>query len=396
MAHAVSMFKRYTPIAVRLPENGSLARDFFNSKQHLPGHDPLDASDYSGYDRYFVFYDVFLDAQGGYLAAIGPRMVNLKKALLPVKVTVSDIANKLGESDILPGKIKEQHRFAKHTFKLPAQYRNATELRVKMQLGNGQEIEKTAYRQQLKPVTLQFSTLQKNNPVKWNIDWLRYCQSIGVERVLLYDNGSDNIDELELAIAAESLTMEVVLIDWPYPYGPKRSHYNYFCQAAQNNHTYLCFGNAEWTGHFDIDEFLIGNFGTNLAGYVKSFPRWIGLLRFDSYLFPNVRDASVTEPTVRDFSCRANTLHNRAHKYIVRNQALRLAKTHNGKVKLGYWRKAINPSQAVFYHYMGLTINWRGNDPRQHIVQFDSAINVEDRRIIEYFAALDQAEPSAY
>ena len=33
-------------------------------------------------------------------------------------------------------------------------------------------------------------------------------------------------------------------VDWPFPFGPVRSHYNQFAQASQVVHASLRFGNA--------------------------------------------------------------------------------------------------------------------------------------------------------
>lgn len=45
-------------------------------------------------------------------------------------------------------------------------------------------------------------TLQRNNPLPWILDWCRWHHRLhGVSRLVLYDNASDNRDELAAALA---------------------------------------------------------------------------------------------------------------------------------------------------------------------------------------------------
>ena len=385
----LSDFLRYKPTPVILPVDGPLSRSFLDPRQHLGDRPPLEQSDYGEFDTHHLFHDVYLDTDGNYLRAVGPPMVNLKKALMPITVTVCDVGGDQPESATLKHKLYAGFRLSRHRFALPRQYRHSAQLRVKIQCANGLVFEQAAVRQILKPVTLQFTTLQKDNPVEWIVDWIRYCQSQGVQRILLYDNGSENVDQIEHVLRTLDLGIQIVLVDWPYPYGPRRSYYNRFTQASQNNHSYHCFGNAEWTGHFDIDEYPVTYSADSLIELLERVSRRVGLLRFDSYLFHNIREPSGTLPTVRDFHYRSRSPHQKSHKYIARTKALTLSKIHNGRVRFGFWRLQVKPATAVFHHFMGLTGNWRGDDPRQHLMDYNPQRDVEDLTLTSRFQELD-------
>ncbi len=134
---------------------------------------------------------------------------------------------------------------------------------------------------------------------------MKYCRKLGVERLILYDNGSQNYPEMEEALKAGPDDMDVVLIPWPFNYRPIRSFYNKFCQAGQSNHANQCIGQAEWCGYFDLDEYPVDYKHQNLVKILKNQSRWVGLLRIDSYLSPNILSDEVTSlPTARDFRYR--------------------------------------------------------------------------------------------
>ena len=47
-------------------------------------------------------------------------------------------------------------------------------------------------------------TLQRNNPLPWILDWCRWHHRLhGASRVILYDNASDNRDDLVAALAPD-------------------------------------------------------------------------------------------------------------------------------------------------------------------------------------------------
>lgn len=369
----------YSPTSLKLPTDCQLLREFHDRRTHLPGKPLLTEQDYAHYETHTVFNDVFLHASDGYLGAIGPPLVNLRSALLPLKLRVEGVAKPLKH------RLIKQDRVTFHRFTLPRSLHETKSLRFSCEFKNSLELKGTATRQCLPRVKLQFVTLQKNNPVHWIIDWLRYSRSLGVERVLLYDNGSDNRDSLATALKASNDLPQVILIDWPFPYGPGHSRYNQFCQASQNNHAHQCFAAADWVGHFDVDEYLVTEQDQSLSDLLNQASARTALLRFDSYWVPNLDPdlrltADERAATVRDFPYRERQPRGKAHKYIVRQAKLRMANTHNARVRLGYRRMAVPIEQGAFLHYKSLTNRWKG--PRGQAETMNARQHLSDDRVI--------------
>lgn len=373
----------YKPQPIYLPEDSELSRVFCDPRSHLSGRPLLESSDYADYETHVIFNDIYLASDGRFIGGVGPPLVNLKKHLLPISLLVETASGK----HQLKHQLKNYNRVTFHRFNLPKALQGASEIKVKLRFANGFTVDRFLVRQSLNPVRLQFTTLQKNNPIAWIVDWIRYCKHMGVERILLYDNASDNAEELRIGLQPVSQSIELVLIDWPFPYGPVRSHYNRFCQSTQNNHVHQCFGQAQWTGHFDIDEYLVNEGDARLVDLLDTTTARSGLLRFDSHWIPRLDlDSPQSPPTVRDFGYRERAARGKAHKYIIRASAYRMANTHNGKVRLGYWRSAISPDDWVFLHYKPLTNNWRGFADRGEVEVFTPELYVEENRLKQFFS----------
>jgi len=379
---------RYRPTPISLDANGPHSRTFHDTRQHLPGRAPLEASDYAGFERHALFHDLYLSADGRAIEAVGPPLVNLAGEILPVTLTVP-----ADEGRGLRHRMRHYDRLTVHRFALPRALHGHDSLDVHVTFAHGQREERALRRVALAPVTLQVTTLQKDNPLEWIVDWLDWLGLLGVERVLLYDNGSRNADALFAALSRSAdARPSLVFIDWPYAYGPVRSYYNQFAQATQNNHAHRCLGRAEWTGHFDVDEFpLIASrppVANALRRRVDAAGGRTGLLRLDSFWVPDVRDAaSDVRPTVRDFDHREREARGRAHKYLVRGRALRMANTHNARLRPGWTWRTPSVTDACFLHYKPLTTRWRDYAARGERERFDPALHVTERAVIDALAA---------
>ena len=377
-----------TPLV--LPDGAGTARRFEDPRQHLPGRAPLEARDYAGFDTHALFHDVFITPDGEAIEAIGPPLVNLARTLLPLTAT-------LGNGCGLRHRQRRHDRVTVHRFtpvhgRLPARGPIETTLRF----ADGYAVTMTVHRSELAPVRVQFTTLQKDNPPEWILDWLHWLALIGVDRVLLYDNGSVNRDAVLERLAQVELPLPLVWIDWPWPYGPIRSYYNQFAQATQNNHAHRCLGRAEWTGHFDIDEFPVGRpaGALDLHGLLDRAPRRAGTLRLDSCWVPDLREAAVDRlPRVTDFPYRERVPRGRAHKYLVRNRALHAANTHNARLRPGWYRHAVAPDRAMFLHYKPLTTQWRDYAVRGAAEPYDAALHVEERTVVDALAPAVSSRP---
>lgn len=378
----------YRPSPVFLPEDAPVTRRFHDNRSHLPGKPALTDADYKGFETHVIFHDVFLSSDG--LRAIGPPLVNLADVVLPITALLVDEQGR--ESAPLQHQLKLRDRATFHHFALPPSHRSVDVLRVRFILADGTAQEVMARRPSLAPVFLQFVTMQKNNPLPWIMDWLQYSADLGVERVVIYDNGSDGFDDLAAALESAPASLDIVLVDWPFAYGPVRSFYNQFSQPSQNNHTHQCFAAATWVGHFDIDEFLVNRDGLALRDRLAGLNSRIGCLRIDSHWVPYLEgtgSAEGTLPTVRDFPIREKEARGHAYKYVVRQSVLREAKIHNGLLKFGHFRIKPSPAKIVFLHYKGLTTGWKTYWDREERDVFDSNMHVEDSAVIDAFERLD-------
>lgn len=379
---------RYRPTVVALPADGALSRTFFDTRQHLPGRAPLEQKDYAGFERHALFHDVYLTPDGRAVEAVGPPLVNLARAVLPLELALPEHGGQT-----LRHRMRHYDRVTVHRFELPRTLRDSDALELRLSFRHGQVEELVAHRMRFPHATLHVTTIQKNNPLRWILDWLDWLALIGVERVLLYDNGSDEADELFNALSSDADTRPaLVFVDWPYAYGPVRSYYNQFAQATQNNHAHRCFGNATWMGHFDVDEYPLVRADPILPGSlrrrVNALGARTGLLRLDSHWIPDVRDEdSDVLPTVRDFDYRERAARGRAHKYLVRTRALRMANTHNARLLPGWAWRTPSAADSCFLHYKPLTTRWRDYATRGEREPFDPAQHVPERTVINALAA---------
>lgn len=386
-------FQTYRPQPLLLPDDSPVTRELYDKRSHLPGKPPLTEAGRHGFESLTIFNDVYIDKNHKLLRAIGPPLVNLTSHILPLKATVT-FNNQRYE---LNHRLAKHDRVTFHTFALPEKLQGESDIAVEFELNNGLRTTLTARKNQIPDVFLQFTTLQKNNPVAWVIDWLHYCKLLGVQRVLLYDNDSDNARELEARLRTATAIPDVILIHWPFPYGPVQSFYNQFCQASQNNHAYQCFGESQWTGHFDVDEYPVTVGDNSLAQILDRAPFRCGLMRFDSYWVPDVENVlesclDVRLPSVRDFNFREREPRGKAHKYIARNNRLKMANTHNGKVFLGYRRCAVDTNQVAFLHYKSLTDDWRGYEKRVKSEPLDEKIHIRDSRVAHAMKTIDELQ----
>ena len=119
---------------------------------------------------------------------------------------------------------------------------------------------------------LVLTTLQKDDPLAWIEDWCAWHGRVhGVQRIIIYDNGSSaaySLEELSQQLAKQEA--EVFLVHWPFPYGPTYSGRNQFAQRGSLNHCRLCFGHlGKWFVSLDVDEYLYLNSTTPLQEYLN-------------------------------------------------------------------------------------------------------------------------------
>lgn len=142
-------------------------------------------------------------------------------------------------------------------------------------------------------------TLSRNNAPRWIADWIRFYATLhGADAVLLYDNASDRYRaaDLEAELRAAFPAMPIVIVDWPFPYGPQGGLAGAvggveapwdsdFCQTGALQHARFRFLlQARSVLNVDIDELVLSDQGRSIftateasaQGFIKFPGRWIG------------------------------------------------------------------------------------------------------------------------
>ena len=163
-------------------------------------------------------------------------------------------------------------------------------------------------RPELPPVSLLLSTLQKDNDLQWLEDWCAWHhRAHGVERIVIYDNGSADAEKTRSRLDQASERMEhgVVVVDWGFPYGtPTRP----FTQTVALNHCRLAFGaRAKWHINLDVDEYLYNASGRPLADHLECRER-----RSVHYLTGLIVPMTADRRPARCFDSRGQVAENRS------------------------------------------------------------------------------------
>ena len=247
-------------------------------------------SEYALGDQEFVdtntlFYDIFLDTKSNRLIGLGPELLNLKKDLFPMTISWGGLTLKYKLEQIkgisfLRSEPLSQPQRSPFPIKLSFKTFDQT-LVISPSVENKSISQSTEYK-------LTLTTLQKNNPLPWISDWLLWHhRKFGVQRLVLYDNSSKNRDALLSLLKSMPIQMEIVFVDWTFPYS-HRPHL--YCQLGSLNHCRMRF--PIYRGYcinLDVDEYLIHN-TTNLLSYLNSRLRYPapGAVIMSEFLIPNI------------------------------------------------------------------------------------------------------------
>jgi len=363
------------PVPVVLPDSFPARRELRVTYRHFD-KSPLDDEDIRQYDNSTVFYDVFFNSDNSRLCMVGPPLLNLRALVTPITVTLNGRSLKvdvreyfkrrvcIGEVDLKGCTIDEI---------------NQLEIDFNRRFSFSARLPSS----EAKPARLILSTLQKDNKINWIQDWVKYYrQNFGVDKVVLYDNGSANFDELKLALP------DITIEPWPFKHGITRSQGNKFCQYGALNHCRLKHGHGSHIFNFDIDELLCyprSRLDSELEKY--------DAILFDSYNVP-FKGVDSGDYSYPDF--RTREIDNRAagFKYIYRSDrvfanSIHYVRTRKGNLSESFYRqvartrrklargnalqrylsrlllrylrlKYVDPSQGYFLHFIGITTNWKG------------------------------------
>lgn len=304
------MFSVYHPNPLYIPDGASIERI-------APPH-TNDANE--PFDRRAIFYDVVVSRDRRNLQCIGPPFFNLgrpKEAYLGRR--------KLTLSVYEPTQLTTT-RAAITTIACPAPaIRDENMLRLVFdgfEATHRVNLEETPLS---RPTNITMSTLQKDNDPLWIKDWcVWHSRKHGVDRIVIYDNGSSNLDQLQHTLS-EIACAELVLVPWDHPYGPFALM---FPQTTALNHCRLLFAReSNWCINLDIDEYLQNNSEQDLSTLLRrrAFRRR-SIVYLRGYLVPFVVDGDPSRCYDSDIRYRGFS---RERKYVYQPAKTLLAEIHS-------------------------------------------------------------------
>ncbi|KAG5613610.1 hypothetical protein H5410_024891 [Solanum commersonii] len=191
------------------------------------------------------------------------------------------------------------------------------------------------------------------NVAKFLREWILYHSRIGVEKFILYDNGSDdNLATIVNELVEEGYDVKTHFWLWPKTQEGGFSHSVIFAKDS-----------CSWMMYIDVDEFVYSPSWSNLTQPSKSLlPSMLPNLEEEDnvaqisipcYEFgPSNQKEHPTKGVIQGYNCRRRT-ENR-HKSIVLLSAVDnslLNVIHHFKLKTGYNVKKLNVFEMVVNHY---------------------------------------------
>ena len=413
----------YRPTPVLIPEDSACRRDFL-SRQSTVDNVRLTEADYREYDSRTIFYDVFRCDDDRKVMAIGPPPVNLRNELEKLRITCG--------GRIIPHRKREYRRLCVLELTCDQTTNAGKNLPLRFSFPSFDveiEVPPPPLSAPAKAPHLGLMTLQRNNPLPWILDWCRWHHRLhGVSRLVLYDNASDNRDDLAAALARMGEAIDIVLVDWPFPYGPRRSHKNRFGQTGAQNHYLRRFGSADaWCLMLDIDECLVVSGKKTFKEYLRDCEgNGVVEVLFDSFIVPPYQgQPAIANRRVSSYWFRNRERRDYALKFAFKPRHIEFVGPHMAYPKNRVFDKLIgsprlygktflfygsvlkrlsskrmfrfflpnqfalrcpSPEEIFFYHFRGLNTNWRPErNVGEEVESFDVSRHVSDTRIGELF-----------
>lgn len=331
-------------------------RKIYKNKRHIDNK-PLSEEDLKQYDYFTLFYDIFLDRKNEYLVIVGPPLLNFKR-LFPLIILFNNkqlILNQTIDfnhlSYILKYKVNEINTV------------NQVKVILKNKLEKNFVINKNTFEFNGKILI----TKQKNNNLIWINDWIKHYQNLGVENIIIFDNNSKNQKEL---MEKYNKNNNILIIPYNFKFGTINCHQNKFMQVACLNNALYRFCDNNWILNFDIDELLnINSQSLKNITKKKSFNYY-----FNQLHIPVTNNLSENY-SFDYFTKSKNTILKGGPKYIVHSDNCYYLDVHTFKSKC----QSIDMTSLFnifFYHYQGITTNWKKYTNRLDISNNSDLINI--------------------
>ena len=288
------MLQFYKPNPIIIPEDSPAQKRFPRLREIPSGEE-------TKIDTATLFYDVFLDPSTNRLIGLGSAFLNLKKDLFPISIICRGTALKY-ELEEIKGitffQSETLNEIPTSQFEVDFHFKTFNQTVLIDPIFDMKSRSNSSYR-------LTLTTVQKDNPIEWVLDWLLWHhRAFGVQRLILYDNGSKNLDELIAQFSSKSFELEIVLVDWPFPHGVEPYKY---CQLGSLNHCRLRFPVPNgYCINLDVDEYLLAS-ENNLLNFLDSRLRYPapGAIVLNEFLIPNIFSDKRSNPArVSEFTHR--------------------------------------------------------------------------------------------
>lgn len=343
------------------------------------------------YDFDTIFYRVSYCQERGYFYAIGPKLLNFENLVLPMKARYSvDGGVSFTELDctVRP----PWHSLRNVYVQMPVPELTPGMVNLELELANG---DLCRFKIEVKPPIRKricINTQQKNNPVKWIIDWVLYYRSYGVFDFHIYDNNSDNVREVIDALKAEvPHDTAVQITHWPYRYGIVEIYESHWCQFGTINDFLLQSQSTDWVINCDIDEFIIlGPEFTSLPDFFESLEDDVAQVAFGCSNAPSFRIKNYPTPiTARDLEWRTRRILKK-FKNAFRPDKTIVAGIHHLVLEKGYKQAELPLEQRFYLHALPLTTGWDSyRGLKRPIAMPYSRWFIRDTRVIERLESID-------
>ena len=421
------MLQFYKPNPVVIPKDSPVQKRF-------PRLYEIPSGEETKIDTATLFYDIFLDPSANRLIGLGPAFLNLKKDLVPMSLICR--GSKLNyELEEIKGvtffQSETLNEIPNSQFNVDFQFEAFNQTVVIDPIFDMKFRSSPDYR-------LTLTTVQKDNPIEWVHDWLLWHhRAFGVQRLILYDNGSENLDELIAQMSGKSFELEIVLVDWPFPHGVEPYKY---CQLGSLNHCRLRFPVPKgYCINLDVDEYLVAS-ENNLLNLLDSRLQYPtpGAILLKQFRVSNIiSDNRLNPARVSEFSHR-NIVpgYQGDHKYLNRFGRSKYIYSFenigfNGKhstdslkyglfaqrysiggkilhlLKKALWESTKNllrfripkpridaiyatESELCFFHFTGLNTGWQLGPPKS--VRYDSKEHVLEPRIAKIASLINDSQ----